>query len=932
MSLRHFWEARVQKTSLATITSAFNEDRNLDKKLRWSVRKDIQASGVTSNLFRILLKPNFGVWRYDLQVRTSLTAPKMIPKESAAPIQALVAPRRGRSRVPLSRVWKAYANYLKTYPALPPMVRVFSRVYTTQPLPPDLLTLPKTYYDVSWNKCELRLVQQNVPLASLPLSELQMVLNRVIPWSLRKHSREDGNYTLVRERDGKIVCTNDGIAVENLRIFRGITAAVLHVQTDERGVSDLPEGEAPTVEAPDTAVLGTLQANGSVPKSITVVCDGVVRTTEVRKIPVVSFLVRDRSGRMQLTVWGGKTDLLTAGATYTLSGGSLKVKAVDPRYQKGDFTVELSASANLKAQVVKEAPTVNTDDGNTASDDRDPCQRDVEKLGLHLGLRLDSRCTVARETSLLHEIYDEFGKPPYSDETQTQISDRYTAMAVVNALDLFHSHIHSIRFDYERVEDIPMEASLRDRASEFEVGQPYAVLKDYSIMPLQVLHCCYDPTIQLQDITIPACSLMPTRRLPMLQRFVAALQDGMAEWGLTVKRTPMVTKSLDVISPPRKIKAPVTPDCAPRFTCFLAVGNANPKNDRENKRVTDTRNAFAKKLSVRSSINIDAKDAMEAVEKLRVPAGASGAGACFIITCDKESKETLLLMAQCLRLGMIPVVRRPVSEKKVPVVASGLKRMVADRIGANPLRTIDIDADVPNLKGRITVVVGIDVCHTPKLSTGALVAIVIGASALTPITHCTYWHNTSQGSETENVSRAFDQVLRGILKTAKNVDNVIVLQDGSIYSEMSTLQSCVPKTANFSFICLHKRTHVRFTHPGREHTNCTKGSLISSLTPAPAHLLRTAPRSFFLQIHDCFMSTARTVQYVCHHVEGVEIEDLQRLCFVLGHAYSMLSTKLPFPTRCAHRLAAFGNAMYSVAPEMSVTDIPASLRHRMWYF
>ena len=173
----------------------------------------------------------------------------------------------------------------------------------------------------------------------------------------------------------------------------------------------------------------------------------------------------------------------------------------------------------------------------------------------------------------------------------------------------------------------------------------------------------------------------------------------------------------------------------------------------------------------------------------------------------------------------------------------------------------------------------------------------------------------------------------------------MVFQDGDVYAELESMKARLPASANLSFLCLHKRTHVRFVHRSRDtkkDANVIKGAVIESLTPtlvAPSSIgddvsasaAANVP-SFFLQCHDCFMSTARTVQYKVHHTSPqFPMSDLQKLSFALAHVASPQSTKLPLPTRCAHRLSAIAERLVDANPSFRSTMIPAPLNKRLWF-
>ena len=162
---------------------------------------------------------------------------------------------------------------------------------------------------------------------------------------------------------------------------------------------------------------------------------------------------------------------------------------------------------------------------------------------------------------------------------------------------------------------------------------------------------------------------------------------------------------------------------------------------------------------------------------------------------------------------------------------------------------------------------------------------------------------------------------------------MLFFQDGNVFSELESMKACVQDSTGVSFLCLHKRTHIRFVHKGQQSipANVVKGAVVQALTPVNNDCVSAAP-SFYLQNHDCFMSTARTVQYTVHALSpNMQLADIQKLSFALAHVDSPMSTKLPLPTRCAHRLAATAERLLDAQPDLRCEQIPQPLSSRLWF-
>jgi hypothetical protein len=306
------------------------------------------------------------------------------------------------------------------------------------------------------------------------------------------------------------------------------------------------------------------------------------------------------------------------------------------------------------------------------------------------------------------------------------------------------------------------------------------------------------------------------------------------------------------------------------------------------------------------------------------------------ITSDRDSRAARWLAAECLRRGILPLFQfGSASEKRYPVMVAQARAQLLGKMATDPIPpAVDIGVEVPSMAGRNVLVVGIDTCHTNAVTTGACVGILLSREQRFVVP--TYWRNEVRGQEMEQVTRHFAAVIAEAQGKApgSRIDDVVVFQDGNVFSELEAMQQCVPSGCNYTHLCLHKRTNIRFlcAEPGGTAANMTKGTVVHDLTPVAGAEGADGPASFYLQCHDCFSSTARTVQFLVHRrSDTLPLPDVQKLAFTLASVGSPLSTKLPLPTRCAHRISALVERMVDACPTFCASPIPEPLRNRTWF-
>ena len=310
------------------------------------------------------------------------------------------------------------------------------------------------------------------------------------------------------------------------------------------------------------------------------------------------------------------------------------------------------------------------------------------------------------------------------------------------------------------------------------------------------------------------------------------------------------------------------------------------------------------------------------------------------------------------------------NEKRLRLMNAQTAKNIQVKFNSNPFPSnLDLSSEVPSIQGRNVLLVGVDTCHTNATTTGSCVGFVV-CNNNNNFCIPTFWQNEIRGQELEQVTRHFGRVVEEARRKVpgEQLHEVVVFQDGNVYAELEEMEKCIPAGARLSFVCLHKRTHIRFTFHDKQnnrHANVCKGSVVRALTPVNTETSIMSqnhnnnnndvvsafgdeaalqqqqnnnnnnsihPPSFFMQCHECFTSTARSVQFVVHRQsDTLPLPDLQKLTFALAHVGSPQSTKLPLPTRAAHRLSAQIERLVDASPAFKNVVIPEPLRNRCWF-
>ncbi|RNF15425.1 putative PIWI-like protein 1 [Trypanosoma conorhini] len=1000
---KSFWCSEAKEVPLQNVKRSYANDRFLDKKARTAARQRLRDEGVTSNLFPVHVSPDTSLYTYEIEATRRLLPPRppdgaqeksdgkakgRRKKEASTPATPAAADPIIK-RVDATRAWSVVRRFLqRCVPAAPPLVCVRHNVYALSPLPTDALQLPAEYLDMGWVACKLRF-RGKVSMAQLSPADLQEVTNKIVLWTLGRQEKQQKMFNVAREANGKLVCTHDSFIVGGMRIFKG--TLVRAVFLDAAGAV---AASAPTLPPPPTALLTTLPAGHHPTTPLRFLVKEFVREFEYKNTPVQSYRVEDASGVIAASLWKGTAAArLSPGAVYEatdyrlrvfenrgnmrlleLTAGETVLRPVEEAEEPPPKSAAEEKSAPGRGGATRRRRTPKADAAATAEESRRDAAGgkllpDVTKEGAlqempgAFALKIDTKGTVAAELSLWEEVKQHFGSGPYDSATEERIARSLQGTPVVVSATLRHSVIRLVRFNVV-ASAVSLDPLLQRLLPGLEPGQPYAVLGDHGVVPLQALHCCYDPRMRSwQDITVSTCSFLPTRRLDLLKVFHTALASEMRRWGLALAAEPFSSKALSLLPTPQKTTAYGLgrsgiarqkqirsaalrhPPPAPFPTTLAVVAVAPPHAEEEERaRITQTAQAMARYH--RSSATITVPDEKEAVRFLlqQLTHASDGAikdpnTAAVIISAERETRTSRWVLAECLTRGILAVFVPPATApKRQSLLCENVGMQLRTKFETDPAHGVDVAREVPAVARRRVLVVGVDACHTTTFSTGAVVGVLCAPERnhLLPF----FWKHEMRGEEADRVSEHFGLLLRRACELYDGVDEVVVFQDGDVYSEAQQMQALLPPGCGFTFMCLHKRTNVRFVHklqegnssPQTTAVNVGRGAVVQGLTPISLLDDAVAP-SFYLQNHDCNMSTARTVQYTVHSTSPtLDVSDVQQLSHVLSHVLSPQATKLPMPTRCAHRLSSVAERLLDAAPPLTYDMIPAPLNERLWFF
>ncbi|KPI89547.1 putative argonaut-like protein [Leptomonas seymouri] len=772
--------------------------------------------------------------------------------------------------------------------------------------------------------------------------------------------------------------------------------------------------------------------------------EAFLRAFTYRGTPVESYRISDASGSVLASLWAPpQPQALIVGGVY--SAAPVRIREFAERgnarlMELPSGTVPKLLAAPQPSPPPSEAPNApqrSRKQRSAASITPKGCASGTpSRLPGHISLKIDTKGTMASEVSLWEEVLQHYGAGPYDEATQQRIQRALAHMPVVISFSLRQGIVREVRFDGAELllaaaadpllgmanaltapaaSHLPLPSAVSSpscAAAMSETGalsrgphmgsreprllpllpyldaqQPCAVLADHTVVPLQVLHCCYDPTMKgWQDISVAVLSLMPNARMQLLDSVRRHLSKKLRRWGIEVASRPWRTKSLSLLPAPMKC---VLPKSAARFTAppstpasplaaaafpstIVVLGIAGPRSTADQvQRVSLTAQHTAQcfRTNLVACITDESAGVQYVHDKLMTstpaqqhPGGAASlcdVNSCVIlVTTEPDTRATRWLKVECMSRGIHIIAIPPSSSpKRLNVLCASLRRQIATQFELDPLRGIDLRGEVPVLGQRRVLIIGVDTCHTNTRSVGTIVGIFSTPISNHLLSH--FWQHNARGHETSHVAVHFKNMLEKALMIYGGVDEVIVFQDGDVFSELAGMKEELAAQlpgCGLTFMCLHKRCNIRFTHtsslsssseanssPPNEQSgssnasvesgyhNLVKGVVITALAPIPLDYEVAAP-SFYLQAHDSPMSTARAVQYTVHHVSPtLDVADVQQMANVMANVLAPQATKLPMSTRCAHRLASRAERLLDAVPQFTGEVIPRPLSDRLWF-
>jgi len=278
----------------------------------------------------------------------------------------------------------------------------------------------------------------------------------------------------------------------------------------------------------------------------------------------------------------------------------------------------------------------------------------------------------------------------------------------------------------------------------------------------------------------------------------------------------------------------------------------------------------------------------------------------------------------------------------------------------------------PSLKGKILMLIGVDVYHAKmrfmekldvyvqRRSVGAFVAILINVNTGDYLTSN---HVVEVKAKVELLCKAESDSDTSSVKsdggaaTGKHIeapeitkedtlakfiersmgehkvtpDQIIVYRDGvgdSMLDSVSKTEviqvqhAC--KSAKLIYSVAQKRIHARFfvDAPNRGIGNPAAGTIIQDAVAV------TGPQEFYLIPTKCTLSTVRPVRYIIlHNDNAVPMAEFQALTYALCHVYPNWpdSITIPFPTQLAHKLA------FLLGESLQQINIHAALNKNYYY-
>lgn len=1068
--LSNFFAHDVLPVPLSKLKSEYSADRTADRRSRFRVRETLKDDGAISNFYplhypkeRPVGLQNAPIYIYEMRAfrRSAIkeSAESDSTKENERGSKKSISRKeRGRKKdlsnevreenekitskkrksgkkedsllsfssptdekvkiysIPAPAVWEAVRRYIiHLYLEIPPMVHLGSKIYTTVPLLEKALQIPPAYHDFGWDSCELCFLGKH-SFCSLPLDELQRVVNKIVPWCIRRNAL-CSQHAVVHEAKGKFVSTDRGICCNEVRVYPGVTVQALFVDSSRdpvvtEGMTNEEDLQGSSTRSShhhgDERIGGVVSSrdlekaepNGPVRPIRLTVCE-YVHSFVYKNTKMESYKIEDASGVYQATLSDPSTPKsLEAGVSYSVNRWKVKIYPNEGNmrvfeFEKGSVFSKLSdenKEIDFKKAANNSHSAVSTDVGapiaNTAqcpSSFSTANRMPTSPPEPSLVLKIDAKGTMASVRSLLDDVRMRFGNGPYDSSTEREIHRALEGTPIVVSVSMQQGILRAVCCDLQGGSSKLFNQLLTDEARKLipkiDSRQPFGLLQDRTLWPLQALHCCFDPQMKSwQDAAVSSLSLLPAKRVKLLTRFQKILADGLQHWGLFFSDQPLSTKVVSLLPTPQKsydrayqyqknLQHPF-PRSHPTTIFIVGIlesvlnGNKEKSNSSFSSCVRETVALLSKYF--KSNWTSCVQNRKEAVKYVLDHAVQHRKGmpdtlndpniAAIFITPDKCFDSFSWVFAECLAHGILPVIKTaPTYAKHQALLCGNVKRQLITSFETDPLFGVQLNKECSFSKEKYILFMGIDSCHTSSHSVGSVVGIFC-----TPVRnhHIPYfWKHNMRGSEVSDVCDAFQYVFKKAERLYEKVDEVVVLQDGDVFRAMKDLKTEIkdirPK-CGFTFLCLHKRGNIRFMHgktsknqplSSVQVNNVPKGVVIKSLTPISldtpeeTETDRATPgsisscQSFYLQPHDGNMSTARILLCVVHHSSPtLSIATIWHALNVMSNVLTPQPTKLPMPTRCAHRLASKGQDLLKYVPNLQHDMIPSPLCERLWYF
>ena len=562
-----FWIAEVVPKTLAEVKKMHSIDIENNRKMTWSIRQRIREDGVTSSMYPLTFDMSMCIYRYKLNIRNS-QGYRAYNSNTNTKVSSYSI---------ITKAWLLFAELWKKFPECPAMVKVQNTLYTSSPLSPSLTILPQNKLDINWQSCFLEFLG-TASSEHLTYQEQRHMVNKMIPWALEFHSQKHGNYRLAREVDGKIVCTEEGIRVGALRVFKGTVAQAFHINSTGKHVT---HDCIDSAMFPNSEKLKTLSPKPELTETLELYCIRYLGEETVGESYFEIYLCADKSGLVDVCVWECNVQCLRSGHTYRFQNARILDRLINLR--KGDFNFAIHI--------------LDQDDITDLTNHTQVIKCNVDNP-LSLSLRLDTRCVVATEVSLWDEILKSF-QPIHLKKDE--IRETLVGTPVVMSTNLRHSQIKDIVYDHQKAYRY-LDTHVKRLSYEFDKEQPYAILKDDSIVPIQLLHCCFDPKLKgWSEAMVPACSFLPTKRMALIEKFRKALEGGLQAWNINLSATPLSSNKVNLLPLPSRaspIKAPSLIPLASRpvkSMTFLMLSRKGKIDPTEQNKDKDTMAYLAKK-------------------------------------------------------------------------------------------------------------------------------------------------------------------------------------------------------------------------------------------------------------------------------------------------------------------------------------------------